>query len=341
MASRRSPTSAEIGRIAADAEQEALMAMEVDETSLEVADGTKASLRRILGCKQTMDRHNVLRKHTEYVPQEGELAVEISVKLWFALLCSCFFFPTSGRSGLLSILPYLDNLHEMKSANWAAAIHEYLISGVQQCQEHVKAVVTGAATCKTIFLTGCVPALGRKRKEAERKKNDEEEEHRKRKEEEEEQRKRKEEEERTKKEEEAERKRKEEEEEKGKRKEEEEAERKRKEEEEEKRNEEENRKMEEEAASYFAILIVSTSFSWDEEKTTTGVIYSMSEDYRYHKATKANVSTSEPIFVDSQESTDTLPKGKKDEKRDYVTLEVLGVDEKSLIERFLNECIIN
>ncbi|MQL80708.1 hypothetical protein Taro_013159 [Colocasia esculenta] len=64
------------------------------------------------------------------------------------------------RSGLLSILPYLDDLHEMKSANWAVAIHEYLISGVQQCQEHVKAVVTGVATCKTIFLTGCVSTLG-------------------------------------------------------------------------------------------------------------------------------------------------------------------------------------
>ncbi|MQM01856.1 hypothetical protein Taro_034609, partial [Colocasia esculenta] len=91
MASRRSPSSAEIGRIATDAEQQELMAMEVDETSLE-----------------------------------------------FALLCSYFFFPKSGRSGLLSILPYLDDLHEMKSANWAVAIHEYLISGVQQCQEHVK-----------------------------------------------------------------------------------------------------------------------------------------------------------------------------------------------------------
>ncbi|MQL72076.1 hypothetical protein Taro_004407 [Colocasia esculenta] len=134
MASSRSPTSAEIGRIAADAEQQALTAMGVDETSLQV-----------------------VRK---YVPQEGELAVEISMKLWFALLCSYFFFPTSGRSGLLSILPYLDDLHEMKSTNWAAAIHEYLISAVQQCQENVKADVIGAASGKTIFLTGCVPALG-------------------------------------------------------------------------------------------------------------------------------------------------------------------------------------
>ncbi|MQM22270.1 hypothetical protein Taro_055320 [Colocasia esculenta] len=35
MATRRSPTSAEIGRIAADAEQQALMVMEVEETSLQ------------------------------------------------------------------------------------------------------------------------------------------------------------------------------------------------------------------------------------------------------------------------------------------------------------------
>ncbi|MQL78589.1 hypothetical protein Taro_011013 [Colocasia esculenta] len=65
------------------------------------------------------------------------------------------------------------------------------------------------------------------------------------------------------------------------------------------------------------------------------------EDFRYHKATKVNVSTYEPIYVDSQESTDTLPRGKKEERRDYVAQEVLGVAEKSLIERFLNECIIN
>ncbi|MQM08544.1 hypothetical protein Taro_041405 [Colocasia esculenta] len=116
-------------------------------------DGTKASLRLILGCKKTMDRHNIHLKLREYVPQEGALAVEISVKLWFALLCSCFFFPTSGRLGLLSILPYLDDLHEMKNANWAAAIHEYLISGV-------KAFGTAAGSSKTIFLTGCVPAVG-------------------------------------------------------------------------------------------------------------------------------------------------------------------------------------
>ncbi|MQL89245.1 hypothetical protein Taro_021816 [Colocasia esculenta] len=119
------------------------------------ADGTKASLRRILGSKQKMDRHNVLRKLTEYVPQEGELAVEISVKLWFALLCSCFFFPTSGRSELLSILAYLDDLHEMKSVNWATAIHEYLISAMRQCHEHVKAAgrpIKGLATIDDIHV---------------------------------------------------------------------------------------------------------------------------------------------------------------------------------------------
>ncbi|MQL77573.1 hypothetical protein Taro_009992 [Colocasia esculenta] len=115
--------------------------------------GTKASLHRILGCKKTMDRHNIHLKLREYVPQEGALAVEISVKLWFVLLCSYFFFPTSGRSGLLFILPYLDDLHEMKNANWAVAIHEYLISGV-------KAFGTAVGSSKTIFLTSCVPALG-------------------------------------------------------------------------------------------------------------------------------------------------------------------------------------
>ncbi|MQM08036.1 hypothetical protein Taro_040883, partial [Colocasia esculenta] len=64
------------------------------------------------------------------------------------------------------------------------------------------------------------------------------------------------------------------------------------------------------------------------------------EDYRY-KAPNVNVSTFKPIFLSSQESTDTLPMGKKEGRRDYVAREVLGVDEKSWIERFLNECIIN
>ncbi|MQL71192.1 hypothetical protein Taro_003506 [Colocasia esculenta] len=54
------------------------------------------------------------------------------------------------------------------------------------------------------------------------------------------------------------------------------------------------------------------------------------KDFRYHKSTKANVSTSEPIFVDSQESTNALTMGKKEERRDYVTQEVLGVAEKKL-----------
>ncbi|MQM20220.1 hypothetical protein Taro_053233, partial [Colocasia esculenta] len=65
------------------------------------------------------------------------------------------------------------------------------------------------------------------------------------------------------------------------------------------------------------------------------------DDFRHHKATKVNVSTCEPIFVDSQESTNTLPRGKKEERRDYVAREALGVAEKSLIERFFNECTIN
>ncbi|MQM22325.1 hypothetical protein Taro_055376 [Colocasia esculenta] len=70
------------------------------------------------------------------------------------------------------------------------------------------------------------------------------------------------------------------------------------------------------------------SFSWDEDKTTIRVIY---DDFRYHKATKVNVSTSEPIYVDSQESTDTLLRGKKEERRDYVAREALGVTEKDFM----------
>ncbi|MQM00809.1 hypothetical protein Taro_033547 [Colocasia esculenta] len=104
--------------------------------------------------------------------------------------------------------------------------------------------------------------------------------------------------------------------------------------------EEENRKTKEEETSYFPIFIVPTSYSWDEKKTAIRDIYGMPENYWYHKAMKFNVSTSEPIFVDSQESTDTLPMGKKEGRRDYVAREVLGVDDKFLIERFLNECII-
>ncbi|MQM12185.1 hypothetical protein Taro_045102 [Colocasia esculenta] len=55
------------------------------------------------------------------------------------------------------------------------------------------------------------------------------------------------------------------------------------------------------------------------------------DDFRYHKATKVNVSTSEPIYVDSQDSTDTLPRGKKEERRDYVAREALGVAEKDFM----------
>ncbi|MQM04593.1 hypothetical protein Taro_037397, partial [Colocasia esculenta] len=152
------------------------------------------------------------------------------------------------------------------------------------------------------------------------------------------------------KEEEAERKRKEdekkrkEEEEERKRKEEEEEQRRRKEEEDEKkRKEEEQRKRKKRRGSsvIFPHPHCPDELQLDEKNTTTGVIYGMPKDYRYQKVTKANVSTSEPIFVDSQQSTNTLPTGNKEERRDYVAREVLGVDEKSLIERFLNECIIN
>ncbi|MQM13550.1 hypothetical protein Taro_046476 [Colocasia esculenta] len=55
------------------------------------------------------------------------------------------------------------------------------------------------------------------------------------------------------------------------------------------------------------------------------------DDFRHHKATKVNVFTSEPIFVDYQESTDTLLRGKKEERRDYVSREVLGVAEKDFM----------
>ncbi|MQL92471.1 hypothetical protein Taro_025096, partial [Colocasia esculenta] len=55
------------------------------------------------------------------------------------------------------------------------------------------------------------------------------------------------------------------------------------------------------------------------------------EDFRYQKVTKANVSTSEPIFLDSQESIVTLPTGKKEERRYYVAREVLGADENDLM----------
>ncbi|MQL90111.1 hypothetical protein Taro_022695 [Colocasia esculenta] len=132
-----------------------------------------------------------------------------------------------------------------------------------------------------------------------------------------------------------------------KRKEAEEAEKRRKEEEEEKKRKEaeaEKKRKDEEEEKRKRRHISPSSLS---RRVTAGTrkrrqpeIYTL-EDYQYHKATKVNVSTSEPIFVDSQESTDTLPMGKKEGRQDYVAREVLAVDEKSLIERFLNECIIN
>ncbi|MQM18910.1 hypothetical protein Taro_051911, partial [Colocasia esculenta] len=170
--------------------------------------------------------------------------------------------------------------------------------------------------------------------EAEKKKRKEEEQKRKEVEEEQKKKREEEEEEKRKEAEEAEKKKREKEEQKRK-----EAEKKRKEEEEEKRKEEDEqeRKTEEEETSYFPIIIVQTSFSWDEKKATTRDIC---KDYQYYKAPKVNVCTSEPIFVGSQVSTDTLPTSKKEGRRDYVAREVLGVDEKSWLERFLNECII-
>ncbi|MQL97217.1 hypothetical protein Taro_029908 [Colocasia esculenta] len=123
--------------------------------------------------------------------------------------------------------------------------------------------------------------------EANKKRKEEEEEH-KRKQVEEEQKKKREEEEQKREAEEAEKRRKEVEEEQKRKREEKEEEKKRKEQEEEKRKTE------------------------VEEP----------EDYRYYKAPKVNVSTSEPIFVSSQESTDTLPTSKKEGRRDYAAQEV-------------------
>ncbi|MQM15855.1 hypothetical protein Taro_048806 [Colocasia esculenta] len=151
----------------------------------------------------------------------------------------------------------------------------------------------------------------RKREEEEKKRKEAEEAEKKRKEEEEHNRKEVEEEQKRKREEEEERKEEEEEEEKKRK--EVEVEKKREEEEEEKR------KTEEEDASYFPILIFQMSYSWDEKKAATRDIYGMPEDYRSYKALNVNVSTSEPIFLTSQESTDTLPTGKKEWRRDYVT----------------------
>ncbi|MQL70940.1 hypothetical protein Taro_003236, partial [Colocasia esculenta] len=164
----------------------------------------------------------------------------------------------------------------------------------------------------------------------------------KRKEQEEEEKRKTEEEEKKRKEAEAEKKRKEEEkrktEEEEKKRKEAEAEKKRKEEEEEKRKteeEEKKRKM-----RHISPSSLSRRVTAGTRKRRQPEIYTP-EDYRSYKAPNVNVSTSEPIFLSSQESTDTLPTGKKDGRRDYVAREVLGVDEKSWIERFLNECIIN
>ncbi|MQL86028.1 hypothetical protein Taro_018556 [Colocasia esculenta] len=158
-----------------------------------------------------------------------------------------------------------------------------------------------------------------KKRKAERKKKEEKEAKRKKKKEEEDQRKK--EAQRKKQEEEAERKREEEEDEHKKKMEEEEEEKKRK-------------RRHISPSSLSRRVSVGTRIRRQPECYTP-------DDFRDHKATKVNVSTSEPIFVDSQESTGTLPRGKKEERRDYVAREALGVAEKSLIERFLNECIIS
>ncbi|MQL79631.1 hypothetical protein Taro_012076, partial [Colocasia esculenta] len=174
----------------------------------------------------------------------------------------------------------------------------------------------------------------KKRKEEEQKRKEEEEEEKKKEEEE----KKKEEDQKRKEAEEAKEKKKRKEEEKKKSKEAEEAEKteeeekKRKEEEEAERRGRRRRKRRRGRCVMFPILHIQTSFSWDEKKTATRDIYGRSEDYRYYKALKVNVSTSEPIFVGSQESTDTLPTSKKQGRRDYVAQEVLRVDEKSRIE---------
>ncbi|MQL75270.1 hypothetical protein Taro_007655, partial [Colocasia esculenta] len=130
-----------------------------------------------------------------------------------------------------------------------------------------------------------------------------------------------------------------------KRKEEKEVERKKKKEEEEaemkKEEEDHSKKKEEEEADNTRKEEEEEEIKRKQCQISPSSLSRRPEDSRYHKATKVNVFTSEPIYVDSQESTDTLPRGKKEERRDYVAREVLGVAKKSLIERFLNECIIN
>ncbi|MQL86146.1 hypothetical protein Taro_018680 [Colocasia esculenta] len=176
-----------------------------------------------------------------------------------------------------------------------------------------------------------------KRKEEVKKRKEEEEAEKKRKQEEEEQKGGKEEgggreeaeeaEKKRKEAEEAEKKRKEEE---HKRKEvEEEQKRKREEEEEEKRKEEEEEKKRKEAEEaekkrkrrHIFLSSLSRRVTAGTRKRRQPKIYTP-EDYRSYKAPNVNVSTSEPIFLSSQESTDTLPMNKKEGRQDYVTREV-------------------
>ncbi|MQM20276.1 hypothetical protein Taro_053294 [Colocasia esculenta] len=105
----------------------------------------------------------------------------------------------------------------------------------------------------------------------------------------------------------------------------EEAEKKRKEEEEEKRKTEEEEKKRK--RRHISPSSLSRRVTARTRKKRQLEIYKL-EDYRYYKAPKVNVSTSKPIFLSSQESTDTLPTGKKEGRRDYIAREVLGVDEK-------------
>ncbi|MQM12914.1 hypothetical protein Taro_045833 [Colocasia esculenta] len=141
-------------------------------------DRGKASLRRVLGSKQMMDMHNVLRKFKEYVPQEG----------------------------LLLVLPYLDDLHEMRSVNWAAAIHQYLMDCRGSCAQSIIALpVIGRRTPMTKLQRLMVEEKKRRKKEERRReeevekmKRKEEAEEKRRKEEEAEEKKRMEEEEKKK-----------------------------------------------------------------------------------------------------------------------------------------------
>ncbi|MQM09892.1 hypothetical protein Taro_042770, partial [Colocasia esculenta] len=145
-------------------------------------------------------------------------------------------------------------------------------------------------------------------------------------------------------EEEDQRKRKEEEDEQRKKKEQEEDQRKKKDEEDEQRKKKEEvestRKEEEKEEKKTKRRQISPSSLFRRVSAGTR-IRRQPEGFSVPQSHEVNVSTFKPIYVDSQESTDTLPRGKKEERRDYVAREVLGVAEKSLIERLLNECIIN